>query len=58
MSDHELEPEAPGDTGHDANDAHATEPLGPIDWQAWGMAVLGGALAVVVAVTLMVAAQP
>lgn len=58
MSDHEFDPTADGDTGHDAHEAHAAEPLGPIDWPAWGMAVLGGAVAVLVAVSLVIAAHP
>jgi len=58
MSDHEHDAHAPDEAGHDAHDAHAVEALGPIDWPAWGMAVLGGALALLVAVTLVVAAHP
>lgn len=44
------------DGGHE--DAHAQEPLGPIDWPVWGMALAGGVLAIVVAVTLVLAAHP
>lgn len=58
VSDHEHDPHATGDAGHDAHDAHAATPLGPIDWPAWAMAVLGGALSVLVAVALVVAANP
>jgi hypothetical protein len=43
---------------HAAADAHATEALGPIDWPAWVAAVAGGVLALVVAITLAVAAHP
>jgi len=33
--------------GHDDH-AHAEEPLGPVDWPAWGAGVLGVALGLVV----------
>ncbi|MFN8517982.1 MAG: hypothetical protein U0667_01030 [Chloroflexota bacterium] len=58
MSGHEPDPHASVDAGHDAHDAHATEVLGPIDWAAWAMAVVGGVLAVLVAASLAVAAHP
>jgi hypothetical protein len=61
MSDHEHDPHAADEAGHgahDAHDAHAAEALGPIDWPAWGMAVVGGALALLVALSLVVAAHP
>ena len=58
MSDHEHDPHVADEAGHDAHDAHAVEALGPIDWPAWGMAVIGGALALLVALTLVVAAHP
>ena len=61
MSDHEHDPHAADEAGHDAHDAHdahAVEALGPIDWPAWGMAVMGGALALLVALSLVVAAHP
>jgi hypothetical protein len=58
MSDHETDPHASDAAGHDAHDAHGTEALGPIDWPAWGMAAVGGALAVLVALTLVLAAHP
>lgn len=58
MSDHEHDPDAADEAGHDAHDAHGVEALGPIDRPAWGMAVLGGALALLVALTLVVAAHP
>ncbi len=58
MSDHEPDPHAVDESGHDGHDAHAAQALGPIDWPAWGMAVLGGALALVVALTLVLAAHP
>jgi hypothetical protein len=41
---------------HDTHDAHATQALGPIDWPAWGMAAIGGALSLLVAWTLVLAA--
>lgn len=56
--EHTSDSHAPDDAQHGGHDAHAVEPLGPIDWPAWGMAVLGGALALVVAVTLVLAAHP
>jgi hypothetical protein len=43
---------------HDAHDPHAVMELGPIDLAAWAMAVLGGALALLVAWTLVLAARP
>jgi hypothetical protein len=58
VSDHEPDPHASGDAVHGAHDAHAVEALGPIDWAAWAMAVLGGAVALVVAATLVIAARP
>jgi hypothetical protein len=58
MSEHEPDPHAADAAGHDAHDAHAVEALGSIDWAAWAMAVLGGALAVVVAYALVRAAHP
>jgi hypothetical protein len=61
MSEHEHDPHAASGTGHDAqdtHDAHAAQALGPVDWPAWGMAILGGALAVLVAWTLVLAAHP
>ena len=58
MSDHEPDPHAADATGHDAHDVHTAQALGPIDWPAWGMAVIGGALALLVALTLLVAAHP
>lgn len=41
---------------HESHDAHEAIVLGPIDWPAWGMAALGGAMALLVAWTLMLAA--
>ena len=38
-----------GATGHDAP-GHHDDPLGPIDWRAWGAGVLGVALGLGVAV--------
>jgi len=38
-----------GATGHDAP-GHHDEPLGPIDWRAWGAGVLGVVLGLAVAV--------
>jgi hypothetical protein len=43
---------------HDAHDAHGVTALGPIDGPAWAMAVLGGALALLVAWALVLAATP
>jgi hypothetical protein len=43
---------------HGSHDEHAAPALGPIDWPAWGMAALGGALALLVAWTLVLAAHP
>ncbi len=42
--------------GHDAG--HAQEPLGPIDWRAWGAGALGAVAAGVVAVALYLASHP
>ena len=42
--------------GHDA--AHAQEPLGPIDWRAWGAGALGAVAAGVIAVALYLASHP
>jgi hypothetical protein len=39
-----------GDDGHDAD--HDTEELGPIDWGAWGVSVLGVVLGSVVALVM------
>ncbi len=61
MSEHQHDPHAAdgtGHDGHDGHDAHAAQVLGPIDWRAWGMAVIGGALALLVAWTLVMAAHP
>jgi hypothetical protein len=58
VSGHEPDPHASHDAGHDVHDAHAAETLGPIDWGAWAMAMVGGVLAVLVAVSLVVAAHP
>jgi hypothetical protein len=59
MSDHQTDVHATHDDAHTAHDdAHAVQALGPIDWAAWGMAVMGGALAALVALTLVLAAHP
>lgn len=58
VSHHEPDPHANGDAQHDNHDAHAVEAFGPIDWPAWAMAVLGGALALLVAASLVLAARP
>jgi hypothetical protein len=39
----------------DDDHRHAEEALGPIDWRAWGAAVLGAASGVVVLVGFLVA---
>ena len=56
VSHTEPDPHAVADDAHDGHDAHAVVTLGPIDWPAWAMAALGGALGLVVAAALMVAA--
>ncbi len=38
--------------GAHADDAHAGEPLGPIDWPAWGASALGVAVALLIAAVL------
>lgn len=58
VSDQAHDPHATGDAGPGAHDAHAAVPLGPIDWPAWATAALGGALAVIVAAALAIAAHP
>jgi len=55
VSDAESDPHAVADGTHDDHDAHGVATLGPIDWPAWAMAALGGALSVVVAAVLTVA---
>ncbi len=42
-----------GSGGHDME--HAQEPLGPVDWHAWGAAALGAAAAGVIALSLYLA---
>ena len=60
MTDHAVHPAdeatdphavSHGDDGH-ADDAHSTEPLGPIDVTAWATGIVGVALGLVVAVAL------
>jgi hypothetical protein len=61
MPEHEHDAhaaDAAGHDAHDAHDAHAVAVLGPIDWRAWAMAVLGGAAALLVALALVRAAHP
>ncbi len=58
MTDHEPDPHASEDAEHDPHDAHTALALGPIDWPAWAMAVLGGVLAIVVAASLVMGARP
>jgi ABC-type Zn2+ transport system substrate-binding protein/surface adhesin len=43
-----------GDHGHDDH-AHASEELGPIDWQMWGVGVLGVIVALIVTAGLVAA---
>jgi hypothetical protein len=45
-----------GDDHHDAH--HEEEPLGPLDWRAWGAAALGVALAGVIAALLYLVSYP
>ena len=45
-----------GDDHHDAR--HEDEPLGPLDWRAWGAAALGVAVALVVAALLYLVSYP
>jgi hypothetical protein len=45
-----------GDDHHDAH--HEDEPLGPLDWRAWGAAALGVAVALVVAALLYLVSYP
>lgn len=45
------------DHGHDDH-AHADEPLGPIDVQAWGALMLGAALGLIVAVCIAFSTSP
>jgi hypothetical protein len=45
-----------GDDHHDAH--HEDEPLGPLDWGAWGAAALGVAVAGVIAALLYLASYP
>jgi hypothetical protein len=61
MSEQVHDPEAtdePQQDGHHPPEAHTAQVLGPIDWPAWGIAILGGALAVLVALSLVLAAHP
>lgn len=58
---HHAGPADPDDRGRGAavgHDSHAQEPLGPIDWPAWGAGLLGAAAAAIVAVALYLAARP
>ena len=45
-----------GDHGHDDH-AHSEAPLGPVDMRAWGAAILGIALGIVVLVAFIQAAS-
>ena len=45
-----------GDDHHDAH--HVDDPLGPLDWQAWGAAALGIAVAALVAALFYVVSYP
>ncbi len=49
-------PDATHDSGH--GDGHDTTPLGPIDWPAWGSALLGLVVALIIAGALYVAQHP
>jgi len=58
VSGHDPGPHAPEDPGHDAPEAHGDVVFGPIDWPAWSMAVVGGVLAILIAISLAIAAHP
>lgn len=45
--------DAHSDSGH-ATDEHAGEPLGPIDWPAWGASGLGAVIALLIAAALAI----
>ncbi|MGZ3585700.1 MAG: hypothetical protein ACXVAE_03470 [Candidatus Limnocylindrales bacterium] len=45
-----------GDDHHDAQ--HVDDPLGPLDWPAWGAAALGIAVATLVAALFYVVSYP
>jgi hypothetical protein len=57
VSEHEPASHAPGDAAHGGHDPDAAVGLGPIDWAAWAMAVVGGGLGLLVAVSLVIAGQ-
>ncbi|MDQ3447717.1 MAG: hypothetical protein M3432_00875, partial [Chloroflexota bacterium] len=40
--------------GDHASDEHAEEPLGPIDWPAWGASALGVVIALLIAAVLAI----
>lgn len=40
--------------GDHASDEHAEEPLGPIDWPAWGASALGVVVALLIAAVLAI----
>jgi len=51
----------PDDHEHGAavgHDAHAQEPLGPVDWAAWAAGLLGAVAAGIIAVALYLASHP
>jgi hypothetical protein len=50
--------DAHGDDGHGGHGEHEDEPLGPIDWPAWGAAVLGIVAALVAAGALYLSLNP
>ena len=56
MTDHATDSHMDAHTTlSDDDHSHAEESLGPIDWRAWGMAVLGGLSGVVVLVAFGIA---
>jgi hypothetical protein len=48
-------PDDHGDAGGHGHPAHESEPLGPIDLAAWGYALAGAGLGLVVVIALYVA---
>lgn len=55
---HDDAPESHHEESHDEGHGHDAEPLGPIDVQAWGAAILGVASGVLVAGVMFLAINP